>query len=104
MIHFPSELHAAGDLNGTSELNRTVSGAASLTALTKNSWIPSRSPAHTTRVPSGDQTGVSLRPLPVESGEAPPRARSTSQRLDSDGDIDFDMTARMPSGEIVTVS
>ena len=42
------------------------------------------------RRPSGDQTGESLRPRPVESGTTVPRARSASQTLDSDGETERD--------------
>ena len=67
-------------------------------------WGPSRSAANATRLPSGDQTGLSLRPFPEDSGTALPRVRSTSQSDDSDGEIDLTKTAREPSGEIVTCS
>jgi hypothetical protein len=49
---------------------------------------------------SGDQTGASLRPRSLANGVAPPRARSTSQRLDSDGEGTRTNIALVPSGEI----
>src|SRR5690349_7245564 len=100
-IHIPSCDQSTGFLNGESPLKSSCSGAASFTVLTNRLWPPSRSAAHTTREPSGDQTGLSLRPRPEESGVAPPRLRSTSQMSDSDGDVDRTSAPRDPSGEIV---
>src|SRR5512141_2676495 len=84
-IDRPSGDQSLGFLNTDVEWKNGCSGAASPTLLTKKFSAPSRSLLKITFDPSGDQTGESLRPAPLDSGVAPPRARSASHRLDSDG-------------------
>ena len=84
----PLDDQSTGFLNIKSEVKNSVSGWALSTSLSKNCWRPDRSEANRMRRPSGDQTGESLRPRLVYNGTTVPRARSASQRPDSDADTE----------------
>ena len=82
-------------MNRMSDAYNSLSLAPSSTAFTKSCCGPDRSDVNTTRAPSGDQTGESFRPGPVESGVVVARARSTSHSVDAEADADFTTAARL---------
>src|ERR1700733_3790965 len=91
--------------------NRTVSSSVPLARFSYRFWLltapPSRLETKTMRLPSGDQTGWSLRPSAEVNRLFVPRARSSSHRFETvlPWKAPFrETTARVPSGETARLS